>query len=99
LNLVTKQRRPRVKCEWCRTPFQPKPLGRAPMFRSARCRQAACVKRNGTWETRQRQAAKEEPDRWERMHLRASLRDEVRRQLTQEFIQSGLVRINGADSG
>jgi hypothetical protein len=94
---VTKSRRPRVKCEWCRKPFSPKPVGRAPKFCSAKCRQAACVKRNGTWETRQRQLAKQFEHSALLRRLRESLRTEVRQQLTNEFIQSGLVRITGPD--
>jgi hypothetical protein len=94
---VTKQRRPRVKCQWCRKPFQPKRLGRAPKFCSASCRQAACVKRNGTWEKRQREAEKALQEWSLRKHLRESLRAEVRQELTREFIQSGLVRITGLD--
>ena len=97
MKLVTKQRRPRVKCQWCRTVFSPKPRGRAPKFCSASCRQAACVKRNGTWETRLREEEKAGQESSLREELRASLRDEVRQQLTREFIQSGLVRITGPD--
>ena len=97
MKLVTKQRRPRVKCEWCRTLFSPKPRGRAPKFCSARCRQAACVKRNGTWETRLREQEKAQRESSLRKELRESLRDEVRQQLTREFVQSGLVRITGPD--
>ena len=94
---VTKRVRTRRRCEWCRSPFTPKALGRAPKFCSARCRQAACVKRNGTWETRQRQAEKEHREAEERRLLKQQLRDEVRRELTKEFIQAGLVRITGPD--
>jgi hypothetical protein len=97
MNVVTKTRRPRVKCEWCRAPFAPKPFGRAPKFCSAKCRQAACVKRNGTWEARMRREAQEAERRALVARLRESLRREVRQQLTQEFIQSGLVRITGPD--
>jgi hypothetical protein len=97
MKVVTKQQRPRVKCQWCRTPFSPKPLGRAPKFCSARCRQAACVKRNGTWETMQRAAAKAREDELLRKRLCEHLRAEVRQELTREFIQSGLVRITGPD--
>ena len=97
MKLVTKQRRPRVKCQWCRMLFAPKARGRAPKFCSARCRQAACVKRNGTWETRLREEEKARQEESLRMELRESLRDEVRQQLTREFIQAGLVRITGPD--
>ena len=97
MELVTKTPRPRAKCEWCRAPFKPKPLGRAPKFCSAKCRQAACVKRNGTWETLMRQAQQEKQQKALVEGLRAQLRPIVRRELTREFIQSGLVRITGPD--
>jgi hypothetical protein len=97
MDRVTKGPRPRVRCEWCREPFRPKALGRAPKFCSAKCRQAACVKRNGTWEKQQREMQKANQDWALRKQLRESLRAEVRQELTREFIQSGLVRITGVD--
>jgi len=97
MKLVTKEPRRKAKCEWCRIWFSPKPTGRQPKFCSAKCRQAACVKRNGTWETLQRKAKEESAQFALRNQLRAELRPEIRRQLTQEFIQSGLVRITGPD--
>ena len=38
---VTKQRRRARKCEWCRTLFQPAPIGRPPMYCSRSCKQRA----------------------------------------------------------
>jgi hypothetical protein len=97
MKVVTKTARLRVKCEWCRTAFKPKPLGREPKFCSAKCRQAACVRRNGTWETHQRQVAEQSRERALVECLRAQIRPILRRELTREFIQSGLVRITGPD--
>jgi hypothetical protein len=94
---VTKRPRPRVRCAWCKTTFKPKPLGRAPRFCSAKCRQAACVKRNGSWDLRIRQGEKARAHEALLRRLREELRPAVRQQLTREFIQSGLVRITGQD--
>jgi hypothetical protein len=55
------------------------------------------VKRNGTWETRQREAEKTAQQHTLRAELRRELRHEVRRELTAEFIQFGLVRITDVD--
>jgi hypothetical protein len=91
MKTVTKTPRRSARCQWCKAAFPPKPLGRAPKFCSARCRQAACVKRNGTWEQRIRQAEKDTEHQSLVRRLREELRPEVRRQLTHEFIQSALI--------
>ena len=55
------------------------------------------MRRNGTWETRQRELAHAAADDALQSQIRERLRPEMRRQLTREFIQSGLVRITGPD--
>jgi hypothetical protein len=45
MEIVTKTRRPKRRCQWCKKHFQPKLTGRPALFCSASCRQRTYEKR------------------------------------------------------